>query len=105
MTSQTPVQNELGFLISVKKDGESLIIPIKKTICTKRVSKGQELNRELSTKLYEKSTKNQVMHEVIHIIHKKSEKNGAQNAKKTNMCFVKVDETHPDFAKFLTTEM
>ena len=45
------------------------------------------------------------MHEVIHIIHKKSEKNRAENEKKTNRCFVKVDETHLVFAKFLTTEM
>lgn len=82
MEEQAPVQKAQGlFAFSIvrlgvnpvkgEKTGKNLINPFKKTICTKRVSQGEELNHELSTKPSGKGTKNQVMHEVIHIIHKK----------------------------------
>ena len=45
------------------------------------------------------------MHEVIHIIHKKSRKIQGEKAKKTNTRFVKVDETRVDFRKALTIKM
>lgn len=64
----------------------------KYSILVEKSGKGDEIEEKLSTISKTESAKIQVIHEVVHIIHKKEIFLWGFYFKKSNVCFVKMDK-------------